>query len=203
MSIRVASVFCAAFLLVALLAGCSTGKSSPGVQTSRTPPEGGRDPVVADVDPSGQDVGILVDVRSAPHAEFDRVVFEFRSALPGYRVEYVSPPSVSCDSGRSLDVTGAALMRVRFSPATAHEIESRRLILQYASIREAIISCDFEGDVTWLLGLNAKADFWVTTGQRHVAINVAHPSRATKATITATPADTRTPTPTDTPTPQP
>ncbi|MCH7579801.1 MAG: hypothetical protein IIB22_06110 [Chloroflexi bacterium] len=76
--------------------------------------------------------------------------------------------------------------------------------MQYASLREAVISCDFEDDVTWLLGLNAEVDFWVAQpGQRQLVIDIAHPSPVPKATVTATPPDTRTPPPTDTPTPRP
>ncbi|MCH8161143.1 MAG: hypothetical protein IIB88_04540 [Chloroflexi bacterium] len=188
-----ASALGAVFLLITLLTGCSddgTGGTlalSPTLPTDRTPtptalptatpPTFGRGPVVIDVDSTGQPAGILVDVRSAPHAEFDRIVFEFEDALPGYRIEYAAAPFAYCTSGQSLDLVGDAFIQARFASATAHVIEPRRLTLQLASLREAVITCDFEGDVTWLLGVTSETEFAVARLDKplRIVIDIAHP----------------------------
>ena len=44
------------------------------------------DPVV--VEATNRDTALLTDVRAARHEGYDRVVFEFRNAVPGYDVRY-------------------------------------------------------------------------------------------------------------------
>src|SRR5690606_41983659 len=47
---------------------------------------------------------VLLDVRTASHDGFDRIVMSFGpSAVPGYRVEYVRPPVTQCRSGEEVD----------------------------------------------------------------------------------------------------
>jgi hypothetical protein len=109
---------------------------------------------------TGPGAATLVEVRSGPHEEFDRVVFDFGAgALPGYRVEYVRPPITRCGSGQATQVAGAAWLRVHFTPAQAHTdagqptITQRERVLSLPVVRELELTCDFEGHVEWVLGV--------------------------------------------------
>ncbi len=143
--------------------------------------EGGRDPVEV---PGGAapPVPILTDVRAAAHEGYDRIVFEFEGGLPGYRVEYVEQP-IHCGTGLGAEVAGVAYLQVRMTPADAHdEAGAPTFGLQEISpslpaIVQAVQTCDFEADVTWVIGLNAAADFRVADldGPFRVVVDVAHP----------------------------
>jgi len=65
----------------------------------------------------------LVEVRSAHHTEgtlaYDRLVFEFTGAVPGYTVRYV-PEVVSPGQGAVVPLAGQAFLEVVFYPAAAH-----------------------------------------------------------------------------------
>ena len=70
------------------------------------------------------DVPALVAIRAAHHPEaapfYDRVVFEFRGALPPMRIEYV-PRLISDGAGVPVMLAGRAILLVQFSPALAHD----------------------------------------------------------------------------------
>lgn len=111
---------------------------------------------------------VLRDVRAASQQGFDRIVFELEgSALPGYRVEYVAPPAVQCGSGEPVEVAGAALLQVRLSPAQAHTeageatVRERERHPGLPILQEMESVCDFEADVTWVLGVAARNRFRV------------------------------------------
>jgi hypothetical protein len=59
----------------------------------------------------------LVSVRTVEHEGYDRVLFTFRGAAPGYQVGYV--PEVADQAGRPL--RGRAFLAVSFEPARAHD----------------------------------------------------------------------------------
>lgn len=150
--------------------------------TDPIPFEGARDPVEVpgEVAPP---VPELMDVRTGKHEDFDRVVFEFRDAVPGYRVEYISPPATECGSGFDVPVNGDAALQVQMSPAAAHNdagestFALQELSPGLPSILEVERTCDFEGILTWVVGLVEEADFSVFTLQEpaRVVVDVAHP----------------------------
>ena len=154
-------------------------------QTPRTWPaptptpsfDGGRDPIVSNVETPLENSGVLYNVRTARHAYSDRIVFDFRDVLPSYRVEYVSAPLVYCGSDRPVNLTGDAFLQVRFASATAEPQELQTLTPHYTSLREGTIICDFEGNLTWLFGLSAEVDFAVDHSEQlfRVTIDVALP----------------------------
>ncbi|MCE9669022.1 hypothetical protein LY474_14510 [Myxococcus stipitatus] len=100
----------------------------------------------------------LRSVRAGEHAEFDRVVFEFEGAqLPGYQLEYVDE-AIQCGSGNPVTVAGKARLQVTFTPAKAHTdagqptVTTRELKPALPVVQELERTCDFEGEVTWVLG---------------------------------------------------
>jgi len=127
---------------------------------------GGRDAVEAAFEGTAPPACTLVDVRVDEHPGYDRAVFEFADCMPGYRVEYIDAAS-GCGSGLPEDVAGAAIIQVNANPAQAHNeagestIPSLELTPGLAQILELDSTCDFEGYVTWAIGITEAADFRV------------------------------------------
>jgi hypothetical protein len=143
-----------------------------------TAPEGidplagaGTDPVV--VDPTSRRTALLTDVRVARHEGYDRVVFAFTGAAPGYDVRYVPRPLHEDGSGRVVDVAGAFVVAVRMEGAldadlslpSAPRTYTGPLRLQPGTpeIAELARVGGFEGVLTWAVGLRDRVDFRVTT----------------------------------------
>ena len=155
------------------------------LESTSTPPAfaGSRDPVEVSVGALLQ-TPLLIDVRTGLHEGFDRVVFEFETSRPGYRVEYVTPPIQQCGSGNEEPVDGSAFIQVRMTPAAAHDdvgqptFGATELLPGLATILEVQQTCDFEGIVTWVLGLSEEVDFVVSAlpDPFRVVVDVAHPS---------------------------
>lgn len=117
---------------------------------------------------SAPPVAILREVRAAGHQGYDRLVFEFSEGpLPGYHIEYAGGAVHECGSGREIDLSGENRLIVRLEPAQAHDdrgnatIEERRLTPALGTLKELSITCDFEGQVEWVLGLAARAPYRV------------------------------------------
>lgn len=114
-----------------------------------------------------QQPGMLEEVRTGDHKRFDRIVFEFSSAeIPGYRVEYVDKP-VSCGSGEPVTVEGQATLVVQLVPAQAHNEQGKATVSErdikpsLPTLKQAKLTCDFEGNVDWALGLSEKRAYRV------------------------------------------
>jgi len=109
---------------------------------------------------------LLVDVRAADHPDenFTRITFAFRGGTPSYEVGYV--PSVASDgSGKPLPLTGNAFVRIQFTPAQAHDNQGHptvtvapRTTLAFPTLRGYGFGSDFEGYVTYGLGLQVAVD---------------------------------------------
>lgn len=116
---------------------------------------------------TGKESTVLKSVRTGRHEHFDRVVFEFDVGLPGYHVEYVDKPVRQCGSGDTMPVAGDGWLQVRMTPARAHTEEGRPTIpeqeraLELGVLRELQRTCDFEGEVTYVLGAASPNHFRV------------------------------------------
>lgn len=108
----------------------------------------------------------LKSVRIASHAGYDRVVFEFEDALPGYRVEVTNRPVTEDGSGDEVEVEGRTLLAARFENAASARLEGEKVVPVYKgpdrvdgtdkAVAEAVDAGDFEGVVTWVIGLHAE-----------------------------------------------
>jgi hypothetical protein len=124
----------------------------------------------------------LVAVRSAEHFGYDRVVFEFRGAVPGYHIEYVDHPVRDCGAGDPRSIAGDAWLEVRFYPANAHDeqgrptVKARELRPKLANVLELERTCDFEAVVTWVLGTKSPKRYRVLelTQPPRLAVDVEH-----------------------------
>ncbi len=124
---------------------------------------------------------VLVDVDHDSCSGFERFVFEFEGGVPGYRVSYVDRPITQCGSGRVVPVAGDAYLKMHFTPAQAHEINSaevtvsdRNRMLDFTNARQLVDVCDFEGNVEWVLGVRTPGRFRVTelTNPPRVVVDV-------------------------------
>ena len=185
-----------AFVLIAVLAvglaGC--GSSDDGGEPAAGPPpattttvtttettEGidpldgaGTNPVEGDA--SEDETALLERVAIGRHEGYDRVVFQFRNHVPGYRVGYVQPPIKEDGSGNVVRVMGSAFVEVRMEPASGFDLTTGEGELVYKGprridgaaagtsvVRDVVRTGDFEAVLTWAIGLEEKVDFRVTT----------------------------------------
>jgi hypothetical protein len=127
---------------------------------------------------TGTVTALLERVELGAHEDFDRIVFQFRNGVPGYRVEYVEPPLTEDGSGNPVELEGASLVVVRMEPASGFDLSvdegeqvytgPRRLSGADAGtsvITEAVRSGDFEAVLTWGVGLTAPVEYRVLTLQ--------------------------------------
>ena len=120
----------------------------------------------------------LVSVRTARRAGYDRVLFTFRGAMPGYQVQYM--PLVEDEAGRRIGLRGPAALAVAFEPARgrhpdgATTFEAGTLTTPYPSLRQVRFAGDFEGRVWFGVGVAARGGFRVTElrGPARVAVDV-------------------------------
>ncbi len=156
---------------------------APAPSPAAAPRSGGWTAGVTEVPRGGARPATLRAVRTARNEGWDRVVFEFEGAsVPGYRAEYVDRPVRKCGSGDATQVAGQGWLEVRITPAQAHTDAGRATIaererrLALPVLKELEQTCDFEGDVTWVLGVASPNRYRVTelTGPARLVVDVRH-----------------------------
>ena len=120
--------------------------------------------------------GLLTAVRAAHQPGFDRVVFEFEGALPGYTVAYVDRPITSDGSGDPVDVKGDSVLQVRMAQASGADLSGAELRVTYTgpnritpsteAVTEVVRTGDFEAVLTWVIGVEGKPGFRVDTASK-------------------------------------
>ncbi len=166
----------------------ATSTPANGVTTSTAPALGvpaGVQPYTATraqvVPPAATPSGL----RTAPQDGYDRIVFDFSGALPGSdSAQYVG--GVTQDgSGAPVPLSGQAFLKVVFSVAEAHDAggalsfpQGKRFDPGLTTIKEVVLAGDFEGHVSFGLGLAGKVGFRVfeLSNPSRVVVDVAHPS---------------------------
>jgi len=150
-----------------------------------TPFHGTREPIESQGTVPVPPGALLADVRAARHDGFDRLVFEFKVGVPGYRIEYVQPPILEDASGLPVQIEGNAFLQVRFHVAAAHDPDTGKptysgpldIASGLPSLLEVKQTGDFEGYLTWVLGLAQEVDFRVSElgDPFRLVLDVAHP----------------------------
>ena len=120
---------------------------------------------------AGDGSGLLTEVRVGAEGDLERVVFEFRDELPGAMVEYVDPPITQDASGEEIAVAGSAFLQVVMMPATGYDFEADaesytgpdRVTGDTTVVQEVVRTGDFEGYLTWVIGLDREVPFRVLT----------------------------------------
>ena len=114
------------------------------------------------------------------HSTFDRFVIRARSATPRYDVRYVRR-IVADGSGNPVSLLGTKRLRVIIRDARGHTAGGANLLPHVitpgcSNLRQVKLAGDFEGVVTYGLGLRRRTGFRVfrLTGPTRVVIDVAH-----------------------------
>jgi len=108
----------------------------------------------------------LVSVQAVERKGYDRVLFTFKGAVPGYQVRYA--PEVTDQGGRPLALRGRAFLAVAFEPARAHDpggeatVSTATLTPASPVLRQVRFAGDFEGRVSFGLGLAERDGFRVS-----------------------------------------
>jgi hypothetical protein len=150
--------------------------------------------VVHDSTAAAQAPATVVAVRSARHADFDRVTVELAGATPGYRVAWAKAPPRQCGSGEPVRAGAAAWLEVRLDPAQGHDGQGRATVEHgldepgLPAVRSLVASCDFEAVVSWVIGAPRRLPFRVLplNDPPRLVVDIAH-GDAPEAAPTATP----------------
>ncbi|WP_113701225.1 AMIN-like domain-containing (lipo)protein [Nonomuraea lactucae] len=127
----------------------------------------------------------LVGIRAAHHQGLDRLVFEFRGRVPAQRdVRYVSKLTAD-GSGRTVNVVGAALLRIRFDQADGHDRHGHvtygpaRRTYGLPGVIQVVNAGDFEATLTFGVGLAKRVPYRIHTLTRpsRVVVDIATPYR--------------------------
>jgi hypothetical protein len=151
-------------LVVAFVAGVWDARHGQERRQASAPAPFRTDPVARSRQP--RPAPELVSVRTVEHKGYDRVLFTFQGALPGYRVRYV--PRVADQAGRALALPGRAFLAVTFEPARAHDpggaatVSTGTLTPGSPVLRQVRFAGDFEGRVAFGLGLAQRDGFRVS-----------------------------------------
>ena len=104
----------------------------------------------------------------------DRVVFSFSTkshGAPSCGVSYKDGPFTQDGSGKPVDVAGSAFVVVRCSPAYGYDYANgkpsytgpKHVVASGANhVKELAETGDFEGVVSWVIGLDSRRPFAVT-----------------------------------------
>jgi hypothetical protein len=125
----------------------------------------------------GQGAGLLHDVRYTTTA-CPRVVFEFENVTPPYIVEYRNPPFSQCGSGARVDTSSwgsTAYLVFHSNSASGVDLtgsafrqtytKSKDITVPSLIVRRIHETCDFEATLEWVIALDAKHPFKVSTLQ--------------------------------------
>jgi hypothetical protein len=170
-------------LMCALLSGGGSARQFSARAATATPASSDWTKKPVERKKSGIAPVTLREVRAADQSDFDRVVFEFKgNVVPGYRVEYATSPIMD-EAGRVVKLAGKASLRVDLNPAWAHSnetgapsVKEREKRLNLKKLIEFKQVEDFEGVVTYALGLRKRAPFRVTemSNPARLVIDIKH-----------------------------
>jgi len=152
----------------------STSPSGSATSGTPTPSLSGAatDPVTHP--PSGTSASLLTAVRLAGHPGYDRLVFEFRGAVPGYEVKYADGPVIADPSGETVTIAGDHALLIRMEPASGMDLTTTPIVDTYTGpdrvtakdttvVREAVLTGDFEAVLNWAVGVDGEPPFVVRT----------------------------------------
>ena len=100
-------------------------------------------------------------------------------STPALEVWYAPAPVVQCGSGEPVPVAGAAVVHIRMSPVDAHEFDGeqaivtvpdRHRILDGPLLTQMTMTCDFEAQVEWVVGVSRRVPFKVEVSSTGEAV---------------------------------
>ena len=160
------------------LAGCGGYGDDDGSSTTTADPLANASTDTVTADSVSGETALLEAVGMSGHPGFDRIVFTFTNAVPGYDIGYIEPPLTQDGSGAKVNITGDAILSIRMEPASGFDVSTGEGVLVYKGpkrigsaetgttvVSEVVRSGDFEAVLTWAAGLPEKLPFAVETGE--------------------------------------
>jgi hypothetical protein len=132
--------------------------------------------------PRDAGTAFLVRVRAGRNKDFDRLVFDVEDPAPGFLVRYVDQ-LIEDGSGRPVPLRGRAVVEITLRPAAAHRDDGTptRLgpipdVTGFAAFRQIADAGDFEGVLTWGIGVAARTGLRARAlgGPTRIAVDVVH-----------------------------
>jgi hypothetical protein len=141
--------------------------------TSTDAPISGATTTPTSVPPQTGPKAFLTAVRADAHSGYDRVVFEFDGPPPGYDAAYLTGPLQNDDTGAPIPVGGSSVLKLKMASAASADVgvtmretytgPKRFKPTGTAAVVELVQVSDFEGSLTWAVGLGREAPFKVQT----------------------------------------
>jgi hypothetical protein len=157
----------------AVTPGASTGVSASGPRISAPPvsptPPGANLPAFACADASGGKIGVAnaIAARAGEQDGYDRFVLQFDSIIPSYTVQRQAKPVFMLGaSGQTVTLSGTSGVLVTVHSATGATTFTGPTDLvhpEFQVLKEARQTQDFEGYVSWGLGLSRSTCMRVFT----------------------------------------
>jgi len=150
----------------------TTEATTTAAPTTLPPLSGDTADVVAPGEPYGSS-NSLSDVRFNQHEEgFTRVVFDFEDGdIPWWSVGYATGP-FHATSDELIPVAGTDFLRIVLS-AASYDLEAEEFRMTYEgprridagtnSVAEIVVISDFEGSMSWVIGVDGTKPFEVGT----------------------------------------
>jgi hypothetical protein len=133
----------------------------------------------------------LVNVQVAASDCVDEVSFLFPGAMPGWSVSYQPGPLTLEPSGQPVEAPGSTFYVIRFQPASnsggRYPGPTDIRPIAPSAVGQVFLLQDFEGVMTWAVGVDAQVPFRVVTRDGVIAVQLATVSspRATTCTSAA------------------
>jgi hypothetical protein len=187
----------AAIVVVAFaLAGCGSGSSDNGAASPTTSPPSMQ--TVPDCMPSpnastspqkssneNRETMYLTNVTLGADKCTAKVVFGFEEQAPGpgFDVSYqpASTAKIEDASGNPIDIDGDAFLVVKLNPAMTAKIDGEQVRKTYTGARripgtdpitEVVKTGDFEGVVTWVIGLDSRRSFTTNASDSTLVVEI-------------------------------
>lgn len=148
-------------------ATATTAPASPSPEPTAPPApsptplnNGSNEPFAFAPDPDpATEAATLIDARTAAHDGFDRIVFEFEGVRPEGLVQYVED-AAHCGTGDPVTgLDGDTILSIGFEMTNGHTeageptLDDHELDGPGNTIAEARMTCDFEAQVNWVIGV--------------------------------------------------
>jgi hypothetical protein len=192
---RLAAIVFLAFLL----AGCGSdsGDENAGSTTPSSPPPMATvscEPIAnaaltSRMSPAieNRETMYLTNVTLSTEPCMDRVVFDFEKQAPGpgFEVSYEPAETAKTEdgSGNAVEIDGSAFLVVRLTPAMTAKIDGDQITKTYtgprrlapvagSNVRDVVKTGDFEAQVTWVIGLDAKRPFTTSATDSQLVVEI-------------------------------
>ncbi|MDQ1475415.1 MAG: hypothetical protein QOE62_644 [Actinomycetota bacterium] len=154
-------------------AGGSSSTTTVELPTTSLPCQPIPIPTTPVTSPTMSSSSLLTAVKQQGDGCVDHVIFDFNAKgtdPPGYTITYGEPPFVGDASGAQIAVAGNAFVVVKIKPGYGFDFETgkptytgpKNLPVGSTNHVKAIVETgDFEGVLTWVIGMDAKRPFSV------------------------------------------